>query len=123
MKKLVALILLISTPVFGDVNVVHLLHGEQAPFEGYLFTPKMEASFRLTSEQLDYQKQINLDLTDLNTMEKSEVAVMQERITNQNAEIKELSSKGESFFGHVGYFMLGSVLTSIIAFGAVKATR
>lgn len=123
MKKVISLILLISSPVFGDVNVVHLLPGAVAPFEGYLFTPAMEQSFRLTDAKLNYQTQINAELAAVNLTYQDEVKVMNERITNQQAEIKELNSKSDSMFGKVGYFFLGAFLTGLIAYGATRATR
>lgn len=121
MKKLVALILLISTPVFGDTNVQYLTKGSPAAFDGYLFTPGMEQSFRLTDAQLDYQKQINAELTAVNLSYQDEVNVMNERITNQQAEIKELNSKVNPFFGKEFYFVLGAVLSGLIGFSVYKS--
>lgn len=128
MKKLVALILLISTPVFGDslpenINVVHLLPGATAPFEGYLFRPAMEQQFRLTDAQLDYQKQINAELTAVNLSYQDEVKVANERINNQQAEIKELNSKVNPFFGKEFYFVLGAVLTGLVGFSVYRSSK
>lgn len=123
MRKIVALILLISTPVFGDVNVVHLLPGATAPFEGYLFTPKMEQSFRLTDAKLDYQTQINAELTAVNLNYQDEVKVMNERINNQQAEIKELNSKVNPFFGKEFYFVLGAVLSGLVGYSVYRSSK
>jgi hypothetical protein len=120
MKKLVALILLISSPVFGDVNVQYLTKGTPAGFDGYLFTPSMEQSFRLTDAQLDYQKQINAELTSVNLSYQDEVSVANERINNQQAEIKELNAKVNPFFGKEFYFVLGAVLSGLIGYSVYR---
>lgn len=120
MKKLIALILLMTTPVFGDTNVYHLLPGQVAPVEGFLFTVSAERQLRLTDSDLNYQKQINAELTAVNLSYQDEVKVANERINNQQAEIKELNSKVNPFFGKEFYFVLGAVLSGLIGYSVYR---
>lgn len=123
MKKLIALLLLITTPVFGDTNVYHLLPGQVAPVEGFLFTVPAETNLRITDAKLDYQTQINAELTAVNLNYQDEVKVMNERITNQQSEIKELNSKVNPFFSKEFYFILGCFLTGLVSYGVYKSSK
>lgn len=124
MRKIVALLLLISTPVFGDTNVTHLLPGTPAPYEGYLFTIPAERALRLTDAQLTYETNLNVDLTKINEEYRQTVDVMQGRIKDQGNEIDQLSKiKSPGFFGKEFYFVLGCFLTGLVSYGVYKSSK
>lgn len=124
MKKFIALILLISTPVFGDTNVTHLLPGNPAPYEGYLFTIPAEKELRLTDAKLNYEQDLNIYLTKINDEYRQTVDVMQTRIKDQGNEMEQLAKiKSPGFFGKEFYFVLGAVLSGLVSYGVYKSSK
>jgi hypothetical protein len=121
MKKLISILcILTSLSAFAEDNVA-LKKGDVAAFDGILMP-------------LDRAQRVNLMQIDLSTCTKvsglkdDENKILNDRINNLNAENTNLSqrlvsSKEAGMWDKVGFFIIGAALTTVVAYGAVRATR
>lgn len=124
MKKLIALILLISTPAFAD-QALPIKSGQPAPYDGVVLDNekankvKDQLIERDEFEKLNQSYQKSIDLYKAN-----EVIYSQENslLLNSNVNLsKELSnSRGTSDWVKVGYFVLGIAVVSAGVYGASR---
>lgn len=117
------ILLLIPNLIFAN-EVKYLKVGDPAPYEGYLFTSDHEKRYRLLDQEQDYQKQINISLTNINKSYQSNETVMQQRIENQQQQISHLndrlSDSKDGFLSKAAYFVFGAILTGFIAYGVYR---
>lgn len=122
MKKLIATLLIIATfPAYGADDVSYLKKGDPAPFTGYLISPEKADSIREMKIDLDTQKQINGLLLD-------NQKIYEQRVDNLRKQSEDLAKqvetmKDSSMFTKVGFFVLGSVLTGLVAYGTTRVLR
>jgi hypothetical protein len=125
MKYIAGLLLLVfgsSSLCLADEPPNQVLNkGDTAAFTGVLIPPLRANQIRLDEINLGYT-------TNISALKDEELSVMNTRLTNAQTEnttlSKELSSeRSSSFLGNVGYFVLGSVLTGLVAYGTVHALR
>jgi hypothetical protein len=116
-NKLITTCLLFCITLSNSVlasDAKYLEVNEKAPFAGYLITPDRAKHFR------DTELELNFLLKDTKVMEK--------QLANSEAYIDKLSKrlaeeKSDTFYGKVGFFILGSALTTAIVFGVNKASK
>lgn len=116
MKKLIILILLLTQPAFGN-DAVLLNVGDKVPYSGYLLDP--EKAKQLYNNDIDLQlskktvDNLNLQIVDY-----------QKRVDNfstQNDKLSERLQKSDSsFFEKVGFFIFGSSVTALLAYGIYR---
>lgn len=116
-KYLIVFLILINTSYAQEVKTLKM--GDLAPFDGVLFSYKKELELR--QQKLDYDRAL-----ELNGLYKEKIDIQQQRIKDRDEELKLLSEKAknnDSFLKIVGAFMLGSVITTGIAYGVSKSIR
>lgn len=119
MKKFLILLLLVSNSVQA-LEVKFLEKGQEAPYAGFLFEPKAESRCRLLDQELDYNKQINASLTNMNNLYEQNATVMQNRILNLQ---QQVNNNENTLFSKTGFFILGVATTILVAFATSRATR
>lgn len=122
MKKLIATLLIIATfPAYGAEDVTYLKQGEQAPFTGYLISPEKADSIRNMKIDLDTLKQVNGLLLDNQRVYEQRVENLKKQSLDLSEQVEK--SRDNSMFSKVGFFILGSVVTGFIAYGATRAVK
>ena len=122
MKTLALLIILsmFSQLALAD-DPLYLPKTTPAPYSGYLIPEKTMNDIRNLSLQLSSEQTINSLLKD-------EQVVMSQRLTNSQTETttlsKELASERDnSILSKVGFFVLGAVSATVMAYGVSRAIR
>lgn len=118
--KLIA-VLLIASNVMADDEAVFLKKGTPAGYDGYEITPAQAEKARKNSIDLGSQLKINSALVDENN-------VITQRLTNAQQQDTFLSKqleaeKDNGIFSKVGFFVLGSLVTGLVAYGTAKAIK
>lgn len=131
MKQIINSLLALSlffNSVVAQAEIKYLEKGNVAPYTGYLFTPDHEKRYRLIDQELEYYKKTSQLNEDLNKLFESKVKVMDDRILIRDQQIDTLSkrlteSKEGEFFTKLGFFILGALVTTGVAFGVSRAIR
>lgn len=121
--KFITLLLLVSfTAQAGGISRIE--KDQPAKHSGYLITEDMEQYFRKQVEDLEFQKNINKELTDVNTKLHTQTGVMQSRIDNLLEQNTKLIDKTQdTLFSKIGLFLLGAAATTLITFGVSRSVR
>ena len=122
-KYLFTLLFLIPSLAFAECKqpVSILLEGDKAPCSGYLFTPEKELEVR--TKVSNYNTMENL------VKKQDEIIdVLNQRVTNQYQQNQILNDQlqlreKESFTQKAIFFVLGAVVTGLIAYGTVQAIK
>lgn len=122
MKKLLATLLIIATfPAYGADDVVYLNKGASAPFTGYLITQEKADSIREMKIDLDTQKQVNALLLDNQKIYELRVDNFKKQSDDLSKQVETM--KDNTMFTKIGFFVLGSVLTGLVAYGTTRALK
>lgn len=118
------LIFLISISSFANEQMIFLKKDDKALFQGYLISEEYEKKFRLTNEELIYEKNLNTSLSKINKLYEENLTILDSRILNQQKHIdnlnKTIQETDNSFFSKAAYFVLGALITGTIAYGIYK---
>lgn len=123
MKKYLVILFLIPSLAFAECKqpVSLLEEGKPAPCLGYLFTPEKEAEVRT--------KIANYNNLELIVKKQDElVDVLNKRVYNQIEQNQILNEQlnlreKETFTQKAIFFVLGAVVTGLIAYGTVQAVK
>jgi hypothetical protein len=123
MKKYLVVLFLIPSLTWAECKqpVSLLKEGEKAECLGYLFTPEKEAEVRT--------KIANYNNLDLITKKQDElIDILNKRVYNQIEQNQLLSNQlelreKESFTQKAIFFIVGAVVTGLIAYGTVQAVK
>jgi hypothetical protein len=118
--KIILILLLFCNTSFaapGDIPTV-IVKGAPSPIDGYVITPQFEQKTRtaLTFDDLmidNLQKQ-NDKQKDMLTIDAQQIKLYQD-LSSNNRELTILEK--------AGYFALGAILTGLVSYAAVKATK
>ncbi len=121
MNKLIVSLLLLSNVCSADVSF--LTKGQPAQNDGYLFGIKEEQGLRLTDAELTYQKGLNLSLTNINKGYETQMGILQARLDNKDKQIASMSETKDGFFSRFGFFLLGCLTTTAVAYSVVKVVK
>jgi hypothetical protein len=118
MKKIIALLLILSIQSAISEEAVPLQKGQPAPYTGYEIDQAKVISIRNLGIDNDSKTRINSNLTQEN-------ALLQQRVTNAQQESAALSKqlaeqRDTSFFSKAGYFIAGALVTGLIGYGVYK---
>lgn len=120
MKRLLALLLILATPV--QAQVVYLEEGKSAPYSGYLFTIVKEQELRL----LDQKLELCVSKADLlmrsYDLQNGLIDIGNKRLINYQEQIDSLNkqiaaNKGDEFWKSALYFLSGVLITGAISVG------
>jgi hypothetical protein len=116
--KLLLLLLLTQTSL-ADTTLLN--KGDQAPFKGYLITEEAATKAYHLGLELESKKRIV-------TLMETENNLLNQRLTLYKDQSKELadqlvSANSTSMWVKTGYFVLGAVLTGLVAVGVSKTIR
>lgn len=126
MKKALILLLILSNTCFADVKFLN--KGEPAPFEGFLFDRKAEMNLRLTEEKLEFCDKSKEILNSLNKNQEDRYNIMTDRLKIRDQQIDTLAKRvvesRESFWvTNIGFFILGALVTTGVAYGVSRTIR
>jgi hypothetical protein len=118
--RLIALLLILSNPVFAaDPDNVSLVQGEPAPYSGILMPiPRAQRVELMNIDLSTCTKRLDLSVQDNN--------IAQDRNTKLTAEVTRLNeekSSGGFLSSTVGGFVLGLGSAILMAYGISRATR
>ena len=116
--------LLILVLSYNSYAVTPLKKGEPAPNDGYHFSKKEEEKLRATIENSNGKiiklEQLGVIKDDIINEQKKQV----EQYSRTNDRLhKQLEKRPTGFWGKVGYFMLGAVITGLVSYGAARSIR
>lgn len=120
MKKML-LFLLIPSLLLADDSVKYLNKDDKAPFDGYLFSREAERQLRLTDLELKQSKDIIKLYEQKSTIQEKQIELRDKELDVLSKRVIE--QKDDSFFGKIGFFVLGVAATSAIAFGITRISR
>ena len=128
MKKSIVSVLLLCQLASASTEFTYLEQGTPAPFAGYLITAKKEKELRLLNESFTYCDKSRELLTKLNTDNENILKLQSERIAIRDQQVDTLSqrlveSKDDGFLSKIGFFLLGALVTTGIAYGVSKTLR
>lgn len=92
----------------------YLVKDTPAPFTGFLISPEKAEKIRIMDIDLRLATRTNEILTTENTLLKDHNTYLAKELVD---------TRDNSMWGKIGYFILGAVLTTGIAFGVSKATK
>lgn len=126
MKKLLVFLLILSNTCFADVKFLN--KGDVAPFEGFLFDRKAEMNLRLTEEKLEFCDKSKDILNSLNKDQEDRYNIMTDRLKIRDQQIDTLAKRvvesRESFWvTNIGFFILGALVTTGVAYGVSRTIR
>lgn len=120
MKKLALIVsLLISVNCFAQVATVR--KGELVPYDGVLFSKDKELKLREMREECAIDKKKVELFTKMSELSQKEVDVLTQRVDNYRKEVRE--NRQASDFEKAVYFFAGALITGVISYGVVKATK
>lgn len=127
-KKILITFLLFSQVVYADGPVQYLDKLTPAPYAGYLFTPEKEKEVRFKLVERDYYETLTTSLTSINSKQEALLKLQDDRINLYTQQVDNLSkrlaeSKDSNFWSNAGFFILGALVTTGIAFSVTRATR
>jgi len=128
MKKLITSVLLLCQLASASTEFTYLEQGMPAPFPGYLITAKKEKELRLLNENFAYCDKSRELLTKLNTDNENILKIQSDRIAIRDQQVDVLSqrlveSKDDGLLSKIGFFLLGALVTTGIAYGVSKTLR
>lgn len=110
----ILILILLTNTSFADAGpVVPLTNGQPAPYTGYLFTPEAEQKARLANDELKYYKDVNDTLTKINSYNKQQVDLLQQKSDLYRTELDKKDKT--SYLENVGFFALGVLVTGVLA--------
>ncbi len=117
----ILMLLFIVTPSFAGGKSLSLLQGSPAPFTGYLIDQEKADSIRDITIDRDSGKKINELLSQENVL-------LSQRLSNSHQEndilAKRLAeARSDSTFNKIGYFILGALVTTGIAYGVAQTIK
>lgn len=121
--KIITLLLLFSLTAQAS-GISRIEKDQPAKHSGYLITEDMEKYFRKQVEDLEFQKSVNNELSEVNIKLHNQSNIMQNRIDNlldQNTKLIENTQ--DNLFSKIGLFMLGAAATTLITFGVARSAR
>lgn len=120
MKKLIIILLLISNVCYSDQST-YLNKDDKAPYDGFLLDREKASKVRLLD--IDYKEA-------LKTQEylKTDNELYVKRLENMTQENDRLSkqlveARDPNIWDKIGFFFLGALVTTGIAYGVSRATR
>jgi hypothetical protein len=123
MKTIAIIIsLLFAINVSAD-SLVPIKKGEISPVDGYVISQDTEKQMRQTVSDLEFK---NKQLSQLGVLNEQQLKLMEQRSEVQAAHNKELSDQlksSNSLLKSTGYFLLGGLVATIVAYGASHAAR
>jgi hypothetical protein len=102
-------------------QVQYIEKGTQAPFTGYLFTPEAELKNRKDLIQLDMFRQTVPLLEQNNTLLTKQVDLWRTQSDELSKQL--IRQERSTFWQNLGYFALGAVLTTGLAFAVNQSTK
>lgn len=119
-KKLIVTITLLSNICLA-ADVVTLKQNDIVPFDGVLFSHEREKALRVIDQNLTIAN-------DLNKLYEEKIGIMDKRIELRDTQIDSLtktlaSTREDTIWTKIGFFILGAAVTTGIAYGVTKATR
>lgn len=113
MKAILLVLILLTQSAFGCTKpVTHLLEGDKAPCEGYLFSPEQEKEVRGKVEIMEQQTHVIQDQDAL-------IVNLKQQIDNETKQTQNLNSQlNASSWDKYIYFGLGVLATSAAIYGA-----
>ena len=122
--KMIAIItsLLFVINVSAD-SLIPIKKGETSPVDGYVISQDTEKQMRQTVSDLEFK---NKQLSQLGVLNEQQIKLMEQRGEIQAAHNKELSDQlksSNSLLKSTGYFLLGGLVATIVAYGASHAAR
>jgi hypothetical protein len=123
MKKILVFLLLftnISSWSYAN-EVVQLSKGEAAPFSGFLLDrEKVDKMYKLDADLTLSNTRVDI-LTRENTYLKTYLDSSERHIDNLSKQLTD--AKDNSIWSKIGFFFLGSIATTIVAYGASRVVR
>lgn len=126
-EKLVKMIAIITSLLFvinvSADSLIPIKKGETSPFDGYVISQDTEKQMRQTVSDLEFK---NNQLKQLGVLNEQQIKLMEQRGEIQAAHNKELSDQlksSNSLLKSTGYFLLGGLVATIVAYGASHAAR
>lgn len=123
-KYLLSFTIFVTTSTsYGVCNnpVTFLQENEKVPCSGYLFTPEKELEVR--TKITNYERLENV-------IQKQDllIDVLNKRVDNQIQQNINLSNElqrkeNETYWQKAGFFLLGAILTGVIAYGTVQSLK
>lgn len=124
--KYLFLVLLLIHPSYAQVQYVE--KGQPAPYEGFLFTREAEHKARLSNEELKYVSKVLEFQKNLEEVQTKQLSTLNERLLIRDQQIDSMAktiseSKETPWFSYIGFFLLGSLVTTGVVYGVSKAIR
>jgi hypothetical protein len=122
MNKIIPLLLIVLTPLNALADDAKFLEkGQIAPFDGFLLDREKATKVRLLD--IDYQEALK---TKDYLQKDNEVYIQRldnmknynDRLAKENVELRE-----NSIWSKLGFFVLGALVTTGIAYGVTRATK
>ena len=115
---IILLHLLNNTVYAADVTLLDA--GQPAPYAGFLFSRteadkvrNLKLDLDLSTKMVDLGKQENVLLT--NQLDKANLHI--------NNLADQVVKEKDTFWSNLGFFLLGSAVTTVIAYGVVRVTK
>lgn len=121
MKIMIISLLLCFQAVAQDF--IPIKKGDDSPLDGYVISVDTEKKLRQKVSDLEFEK---VKLNQLGVLNNQEISLYKEKSALQSEHNKELRDElksSNSFFRSTGYFILGGLIASVVAFSAARAVR
>lgn len=120
------LILLLVHPSYAQVTFLE--KGTPAPHEGYLFTKEAEHKARLSNEELKYVSRVLEFQKNLEEVQTKRLENMTERMLVRDQQIESMAktiseTRETPWFSYIGFFLLGSLVTTGIVYGVSRTIK
>lgn len=119
MKKYLALLLITTQVLAADPTAIK--KDTPAPYDGLLFSTEKANELRVKLIDLDLNVKLLDSVNKENVLLIDQLDRSNKRVENLSKEI--VDSRDSGFFTHAGFFLLGGLAASLVAFGASRAVR
>lgn len=115
--------LLLSFQVFAQQTFIPIKKGEPAPIDGYVISLDNEKKIRQDVSDLRFE---NEKLRQLGVLDRETIALYKsksEMLYLHNQELRDQLKDSNSQIRSTGYFILGGLVATVVAFSAARAVK